>query len=34
MPEGPECRRCALAFGDFAGGEVLEEVNIISGRYL
>tara|TARA_B100001057_G_scaffold498549_1_gene605892 strand:- start:487 stop:1293 length:807 start_codon:yes stop_codon:yes gene_type:complete len=34
MPEGPECRRCALSFGDYAGGEKLTEINILSGRYL
>lgn len=34
MPEGPECRRCALSLGDYTGGEILEEINVISGRYL
>jgi len=33
MPEGPECRRYTLFLGDYAGGESLEEINVVSGRY-
>ncbi len=33
MPEGPECRRFALALSDHIGGETLTEVSILSGRY-
>ena len=33
MPEGPECRRYALAFGEHAGGEILTNISILSGRY-
>ena len=34
MPEGPECRKCAISFGEYAGGEILENIEVISGRYL
>ena len=34
MPEGPECRRYALALGEHIGGEVLENFEIKTGRYL
>ena len=33
MPEGPECRRYAMFLGESIGGEVLQEVEIVSGRY-
>ena len=34
MPEGPECRRYALALGEHIGGESLGSFEIKSGRYL
>ncbi len=34
MPEGPECRRFALALGDHIGGETLVSFEIKSGRYI
>jgi len=34
MPEGPECRKYALFLGDHIGGDSLEKVEILSGRYL
>ena len=33
MPEGPECRRFALALGEHIGGEKLTNITIESGRY-
>ena len=33
MPEGPECRRFALALGEHIGGEKLKDVTVESGRY-
>ncbi|MBG17509.1 MAG: hypothetical protein CMB77_04075 [Euryarchaeota archaeon] len=33
MPEGPECRKYALFLGDYIGGDTLESINIVSGRY-
>jgi len=34
MPEGPECRRFALALSEHIGGEILAKISILSGRYL